>query len=133
VASPIMAPGYVRTHPRVLGTETSWDDNHRVAVTVQVAAPLPAALLRAIDGWRWRGWEQVGYTETRWVQPYDNDRPAAFTTVALRIPLVAAALPTPRYRAGVPETGTAKRAVHAICDLLNDPLRPVLAELDRNC
>jgi hypothetical protein len=130
--SPIMAPGYVRTHPRVLSTEAYRDDDHRVAITVQVAAPLPAALVRAIDGWRWRGWERVGFTETRWVEPYDNDRPAAFTTVALRVPLAAAALPAPRYRAGVPETATAKRAVRAICDLLNDHVRPVLAELDRN-
>jgi hypothetical protein len=123
-----MAPGYVRTHPRVLGTETYWDDDHRVAITVQVAAPLPAALVRAIDGWRWRGWERVGFTEIRWVEPCDNDRPAA----ALRVPLAAAVLPAPRYRAGVPETATAKRAVCAICDLLNDHVRPALAELDHN-
>ena len=94
--SPIMAPGYVRRHPRVLGTDTHWDDEHRVAITVQLAAALPAALVRAIDGWRWRGWEQVGYTETRWVEPYDNDRPAAFTIVTVRVPLTDAVLPRPR-------------------------------------
>jgi hypothetical protein len=127
--SPIMVPGYVRTHPRVLSTEAYWDDDHRVAVTVQVAAPLPASLDRAIDR-RWRGWEQVGYPKVRWVEPYDNDRPAAFTIVALRIPLVAAVFPTPLYRAGVAETATAKRAVHAVCDLLNEQLRQVLVALD---
>jgi hypothetical protein len=127
--SPIMVPGYVRTHPRVLGTEPHGDDDHRVAITVRVAAALQPSLVQALDGWR--GWEHVGYSETRWVEPYDNDRPAAFTIVALRVPLVAAALPTPRYRAGVAETATAKRAVHAVCDLLNEQLRPVLVELDR--
>jgi hypothetical protein len=130
--SPIMVPGYVGTHPRVLGTEAHWDDDRRVAITVRVAAPLQPSLVRAIDGWRWRGWEHVGYTETRWVEPYDNDRPAAFTIVTLRIPLAAATLPTPRYRAGAAETGTAKQAVHAVRDRLNEQLRPVLVELDGN-
>jgi hypothetical protein len=130
--SPIMAPGYVRIHPRVLRTDACWDDDRRVAIAIQVAAPLPGALVRVIDGGRWRGWEQVGFTETRWVEPYDNDRPAAFTTVTMRISLAAAALPTPRYRTGAADTATAKRAVRALCDLFNAQIRPVLVALDNS-
>jgi hypothetical protein len=131
--SPIMVPGYVRTqHPRVLGAEAHWDDEHRVALTVQVAAPPSASLVGTIDGWRWRGCEQVGSIDTRWVEPYDNDRPAILTMVSVRIPLVAVALPKPRYQAGTADTATAKRAVHAVRDLLNDQLRPILAALDDN-
>jgi hypothetical protein len=130
--SPIMAPGYVRTHSRVLGTEACWDDDRRVAMAIQVATPLPGVLVRVIDGWRWRGWQQVGFTETRWVEHYDNDRPAAFTTVTMRIPVAAAALPTPRYRTGAADTATAKRAVCALCDLFNEQIRPVLVALDNS-
>jgi hypothetical protein len=127
--SPIMAPGYVLRHARVLGTEEHWDDEGRAALTVHVATPLPASVEWAITGWRWRGWEHVGYSDPRWVQPYDNDRPAAFTVVALRIPLPAAALPTPRYRDGIAAVATAKRAVGAVRDVLNRELCPVLAAL----
>jgi hypothetical protein len=128
--SPIMAPGYVRPHPRVLGTDEYWDDDQRPALTVLVAAPLPTAVQRGIEGRRWRGWEQHGYPEPRWYVPYDNDCLAVFTRVALRVPLTGAVLPAPRYRADIPDTATAKRAVRVICDLLNRELCPVLAALD---
>lgn len=128
--SPIMAPGYVRLHPRVVGTGEYWDDDQRVAIVVRVAAPLPAEVAGAIDVWRWHGWDQIGYPDPHWVEPYDNDRPAVFTVVTLRIPIPAAALPVPRYRAGAADTATAKQAIRVIHDLLNVQVGPVLAALD---
>lgn len=84
---------------------------------------------RSIDRWRWRGWERHGHDPSLWVVPYDNDRPAAYTMVTLRIPLDGAALPRPRYRAGVADTATAKQAVWVLCGLLNDQVDPVLDAL----
>lgn len=127
--SPIMAPGYVQPHPRVLAADEHWDDYGRAAVLVQVAAPLPEPVARSIDRWRWRGWERHGHDPSFWVAPYDNDRPAAYTMVTLRIPLDGAALPRPRYRAGAADTTTAKQAVQVLCRLLNDQVDPVLDAL----
>jgi len=125
--APIMAPGYVQSHPRVLVADQHWDDDGRAAVLVQLAAPLPEPVARSID--RWRGWERQGHDPSFWAVPYDNDYPAAYATVTLRIPLDRAALPVPRYRTGAPHTATAKQAVHALCGLLNDQVVPLLAAL----
>lgn len=127
--SPIMAPAYVQPHPRIQGTNECWDDDGRSALNVLLATPLPRTLERSLPGRQWwRGWEQVGF-RARWVEPYDNSHAAAYTTLTLRVPLAGATLPMPCYQGDVPDTATAKQAVYAIRDLLNDALRPILAEL----
>ena len=123
---PIMSPGYIRIHPRVQDNCEHWDDDGRVALTVELAMPLPnqiAHYTRALD---WCGWERP---DERWVEPYDNDRPAAFTTLAVRVPLPTGTLPAPSYRNAVPHVRTAQLAVRTICDLLNDATELILDHL----
>jgi hypothetical protein len=125
--SPIMAPGYVRSHPRVVGNGEYWDDEGRPSVTVQIAMPLPTSLIRSARHSAWRSWEQQ-QNDQRWVQPYDNDRPAAFNILVVRVPLQAVTLPLPDYCNDAPTTSVAKSAVRTICDVINDEIRPILAE-----
>lgn len=126
--SPIMAPGYVRWHPRVVNTDEHWDDEGRAGLTVQMAAPLPPPVIQSIGYWRWQGWERYGWQQ-RWVEPYDNDRPAAFTTLAVRLPIDPDLLPTPTFRHGIPTLQTARHAIRCLCRIANETLTPILAAL----
>jgi hypothetical protein len=126
--SPIMSPGYVRSHSRVVGNGEYWDDEGRPSVTVQIAMPLPASLARSAHCSAWRSWERQ-QNDQRWIQPYDNDGPAAFNILVVRVPLQAVSLPLPEYRSDAPATSVAKSAVRTICDLINDEVRPILVEL----
>lgn len=127
--SPIMAPGYVRTHPRIQSVTTTGDDDHRFGVALTLAAPLPAPVAAAIAGHRWRDWERDWHSDW-WFEPYPLDRPAAYTTVAIRIPIPRECLPTPAYyRNGDPDVEVAKQTVRVLCARLNEQLQPILDAL----
>jgi hypothetical protein len=126
---PVMSPSYVRTHPRILSVDTAWDDDDRFGVVVAFAAPLPASIALAIvatGGRPWRDWDPPC-----WYEPYELDRPAAYTTVTIRMPIPRDDLPEPAYhRDGAPEVTTAKAAVRVISARVNSHLQPVFAALD---
>jgi hypothetical protein len=124
---PIMAPGYVSSHPRIQDVTVHWDDEHRAAFAVHIAAPAPtvAQALRS----PWRDWVCDPWLD-RWFDPYDNDRVTVLTTLIVRVPLEAHRLPAPRYQSGMARTETAKDAVAALCTVLNTELNGLLAELD---
>lgn len=130
-SSPIMAPGYVHRHPRIRHVSWCWDDDYRAAFEVQLVAPLPdpiAAVLRR-DSHTWADWHRPWHGEA-WFEPYDNDRPGAFTVVTVRVPINPAALPAPAYdAAGTPDRATAQAAVAAVCTQLNTTLADILAAL----
>jgi hypothetical protein len=130
---PIMAPGLVLTHPRVLSALAVPDeyDGRHLVVTVNLVAGLPAEL-RSLLGGRWRGWqyERAGFGESYWAEPHNRDgRPvrAALPTLALSWPVPAAELPP--MPGDVPDVGEAIEAVSAVAGVLNRELRPVLAAL----
>jgi hypothetical protein len=130
---PIMAPGLVVTHPRVLSALAAPDeyDGRHLVVTVRLVAGLPAEL-RGLLGGRWRGWqyEQTGFGEPYWGEPHDRDgRPvrAALPTLVLSWPVPAADLPP--MAGGVPDVEEAIGAVSAVAGALNRESRPVLAAL----
>jgi hypothetical protein len=124
--SPIMAPGYVRSHPRVLHNCEHWDDEGRGALTIQLATALPTQVARSVRSLGWCDWERH---DQRWVEPYDNDRPAAFASIFVRVPLSPDSLPAPSYHSRTPDTGIAQLAVHVICGLANDKVEPMLIDL----
>jgi hypothetical protein len=126
--SPIMAPGYVSSHPRIQGTEVHWDYDHRAAIAVHIAVPAPPAADRLQS--RWRSWS-CDYAIPRWYDPFDNDRVTALATLVVRVPLDPERLPVPDYRSdGAPDIDTAKIAVGAICRHLNAELADLLDALD---
>jgi hypothetical protein len=130
-SSPVMAPGYVCHHSRVRHVSWCWDEDHRLAFEVQVVAPLPALIEKATSG-RWAGWKRDrSWSGDTWWEPFDNDRPGAFTVVTVRVPLPVDLLPAPYYTArGVPDLSTAKLAVTAVCGQLNTHLAAILAALE---
>ncbi len=121
-----MAPGYVHTHPRVLDNCEHWDDEGRVALTVELAMSLPTQIARSARNMGWRSW---GRRDEQWIEPYDNDGPAAFTTLFVRVPLPQRSLPVPNYNCRAPHLDATQLAVHAICDLINSKIEPIMADL----
>jgi len=126
---PAMSPGYVREHPRVRRVSWCRDDEDRVGFEIQLAAPLPAPIEHAIRGKHWAGWHHQ-WRPDFWWEPYDNDRPGAYTVVTVRVPLTADMLPAPVYQGTVPDVAVAKQAVGAVCQRLNSHLTGILAALD---
>jgi hypothetical protein len=124
---PIMAPGYVSSHPRIQDVTVHWDDEHRAALAVHIAVPAPAvtATLRS----PWRDWTCEHWPD-RWFDPYDNDRVTVLTTLTVRVPVDPHQMPAPRYRSGVPDTDTAKDTVATLRAALNADLTDLLAALD---
>ena len=129
---PIMAPGLVVLHPRILTATAGVDDydGRQLVLTVRLVAGLPDGLRRLLSLWRsWR-YQQHGLSEPAWVEPHDRSgRPVrmALPTLTLSWPVPAAGLPLPG--GGLPDVRAAIDAVSAVAEVLNGELRPVLAHL----
>jgi hypothetical protein len=124
---PIMSPGYVRWHPRVLDYTVGHGGDPepgRLVCQVTVAISLPVWL-----GSPWWGWTQ--YLGRDWCEP-DDGRHAALASLALRWPLATSALPRPRPPAtpGEPNLRDATAAVAALVAAINATAGPVLATLE---
>lgn len=130
--SPIMSPGYVRTHPRVLGTEPHWDDDGRPALTVRLVAPapLPVSDLLGPNVNTWQRHRDLSGHVYAWSEPWDNATVSVFTTLTVRVPVPVDLLPAPRYRSGVPATQTAKHAVNVLCTTANPIVTGLCLALD---
>jgi hypothetical protein len=124
---PIMSPGYVRWHPRVLDHQVSFGDDpdpRRLVLKVTLATALPLWL-----GSPWRSWTpDLGRD---WREP-DDDRRAALASLVLRWPLPVASLPHPStpVRSGQPNLHDAKASVRALVAAINATAGPVLAKLE---
>src|SRR6266545_8105839 len=124
---PIMSPGYVCWHPRVLDHEVSYGDDpdpRRLVCKLTLAVTLPLWL-----GSPWRSWTH--YMGRDWREPDENQH-AALTSLVLRWPLPAASLPRPKppRRSGVPNLADAKASVRALVAAFNATAGPVLAKLE---
>jgi hypothetical protein len=136
---PVMSPGYVRYHPRVLGARlerSGWDGSLAAAVTLVSAWPeqLTAALVKAPrlgdKHASWRDWptERLGGDIASYHEPGEADvaaRPYLLTTLSLQFSVPPAALPQP------PATSTAvlsagQQAVAVVVAELNRIVGPVL-------
>lgn len=99
-----------------------------MAVAVALAVPLPHNAVTAL-GWHWRSWTVDGRSD-RYASPEDNDRPAAYAKLTVRVPLAGRRLPEPRYHgSGKPHLETAKEAVHLAVVQLNGALGELLGRL----
>jgi hypothetical protein len=136
---PVMSPGYVRYHPRVLGARlerSGWDGGLVAGVTSVSAWPeqLTRALARAVRlGDReayWQDWpaEYRGSGPACYYEPGEADiavRPYLLTTVSAQFTVRPAALPDP------PATSAARleagrQAVAVVLAELNRVVGPVL-------
>jgi hypothetical protein len=124
---PIMSPGYVRWHPRVLDHTVSHGqdpDPGRLVCQVTLAISLPLWL-----GAPWWSWTQ--HPGRDWWEPGD-DRHAALARLELRWPLATSALPRPSTPAvpGQPNLRDARASVGALVAVINATAGPVLATLE---
>jgi len=137
---PVMSPGYVRYHPRVLAARlerSGWDGSLVAGVNLVSAWPeqLTKALVRAVrlgdkDAY-WQDWptEYRGGNTTCYYEPSEADiaaRPYLLTTVSLQFTVSSAALPQP------PAISTAllsagEQAVAVVVAELNRIVGPVLS------
>jgi hypothetical protein len=126
--SPIMAPPYVRSHPRAVNVAAHVDEDGRHAVQVDLAITTPAALTASLPDAR-RGWQRT-YTvasdrpDDWWYEPGDNDMATVITTLTARVPFPAAdLLPGASYDDhGNPHVPTAQLAVRTLVDHVNAEL-----------
>lgn len=123
---PVMAPGYVLTHPRIQGTDFHWDDTN-AALAVHIAVPAPPITNRLASSWS--GWHRDTWS-MQWQDPYLNHSITVLSTLTVRIPLRATRLPTPRYTSAAVETAVAKASVAALCRLANSELNNLLSAMD---
>jgi hypothetical protein len=124
---PIMSPGYVRWHPRVLDHQVGYGedpDPGRLVLKVALATFLPLWL-----GSAW--WSWTTYLGREWSEPEDA-RHAALARLELRWPVPVATLPRPRppARSGYPNLRDAKASVRALVAAINQTAGPVLAKLE---
>lgn len=127
---PVMSPGFVAWHPRVLSARAERDDrNGDLLLTVAVISALPQQVARAA-GWPWQSWRYDGWSE-RFSSPElrvaGRDK-ALLPTVTASVLIPAVSLPTPAH--GVPDWREAAEMVRGICSVLNGELGPIVAALD---
>ncbi|MCQ0004515.1 hypothetical protein [Actinomadura madurae] len=135
---PVMAPGYVRYHSRVLGARverSQWDGS--LIAAVSLVAPWPAALARSSD-WRrgrcWRDWPSElcgdGYD---FVDPTERDVtefPFMQAILALTFPVPVDRLPAAPDGPGDGVEERARRVVEGLVAELNQAAGPVLDVLE---
>jgi hypothetical protein len=124
---PIMSPGYVGWHARVLDHSVGYGqdpDPDRLVLKVTLATFLPLSL--GSPWWSWTTW--MGRD---WSDP-DEAKHAALARLELRWPLPVATLPKPRpaARPGEPNLRDAKASVRALVEVINQTAGPVLAKLE---
>ena len=137
---PVMSPGYVRYHPRVLSARlerSGWDGSLAAGVTLVSSWPedFKSALVRAVrlgerDAY-WQDWptEYRGVEATCYFEPSEADiasRLYLLTTVSLQFTVPSAALPQPPATSAVLLTA-GQRAVAGVVAELNRIVGPVLS------
>ncbi len=124
---PIMSPGYLRWHPRVLDYKVSHGENPEPGRLVcQVTLATSPSLWLGSPWWSW-----TTYLGRDWSEP-DDAKHAALARLELRWPIPDATLPRPHRpaRAGYPNLRDAKASVRALVEGINQTAGPVLAKLD---
>jgi hypothetical protein len=136
---PVMAPGYIRMHPRVLAARVevnTWDGS--LFGAVELAAPWPAPLARARDwqcGQWWQTWpveHTLGGPEY-YREPDDRDLtrgPYLLARARLLFPLPADGMPAALGGPDDALEGKARTAAEALVAAMNGAVTPVLGALE---
>lgn len=137
---PIMAPGYVRQHPRIQLARiahNTWDGTITGFVTLITGWP---SILQGAREWkggaRWYGWptEYTGGQGERYYEPSEED----LTTGSYLMCSAEMAFPVPMDHLPHPPTnprdlvGDAQDAVAVLVSALNQVVEPVIAALERS-
>lgn len=139
---PVMSPGYVRRHPKILRAElerSDWDG--KLLACVDLITPPPQAL-RQSSGWGggrwWRDWPAESLIgRENYFEPGGRelrDDPYILPSVSLRWAVPDDRVPAPPAdRPGLTELQhAAKRCVIALVAELNRTVNPVLSQLGRS-
>jgi hypothetical protein len=95
---PVMAPGYVRMHPRVRSASlgiSDWDGSLIAAVDLIAPQPKDFRYLRSDRG-TWKDWPAEGWRDLRYHEPYGDELDGKcflLTTIGLRFTVPAGDLP----------------------------------------
>jgi hypothetical protein len=137
---PVMAPGYVRFHSRVLDARldrNNWDGS--LTATVTLAAPWPQPLASSNDwqgGMRWKDWpvlRNLGADDATYNDPTDEELTRSAYLMAdarLAFPVPDSGLPTPPSDPADGLEATARTAVSQMVDALNRIVTPMVQALD---
>jgi hypothetical protein len=138
--SPVMSPGYVRYHPRVLAARlerSGWDGNLVAGVNLvsswpeQLKTPLARALRLGGRDVYWQDWptEYRGGDTVSYYEPGEADvavRPYLLATASLQFTVPSAALPEPPATSAT-LLSAGQQAVAVVVAELNRIVGPVLA------
>ena len=137
---PVMSPGYVRRHRRVLSARVEFSAwNATLAGVVELATPWPQPLASSRDwqhGTCWHDWpfERFGATQY-WREPDEEElatRPYLMASARLAFPLRPAVplLAAPPGPQGAEDA--ARRAVRVLMLTMNTVVSPVIETLERS-
>jgi hypothetical protein len=137
---PVMSPGYVRYHPRVLSAQlerSGWDGS--LVAGVNLVSPWPGQLAKTLvrpvrlgdKDAHWQDWptEYRGGDTVSYYEPGEADvaaRPYLLATLSLHFTVASAALPEPPATSAV-LLGAGQQAVAVVVAELNRIVGPVLA------
>ena len=135
---PVMAPGYVREHPRVIRAQldrSDWDGSLLATVDLVTSQPKHLRWMRSDDDrGLWRDWPHEGRSgQERYREP-DSDElassPYLLTTASLRFTVPSGGLPQPHEDGA--DIETCQQSVAVLVRELNLIVRPVLARIEEN-
>jgi hypothetical protein len=138
--TPVMSPGFVRRHPRVISAVVqfnAWDAT--LAGAVQLVTPWPQALASSGD-WRhdvwWQDWPMETFGGVRWREPDEHEltghaylMASAWLAFPLRVP--AGLPPAPSGPDDCVEEA-ARKAVATLVRTMNAVVMPVIQTLERS-
>jgi hypothetical protein len=138
---PVMAPGYVRHHPRVLRGRVAynaWDGT--LNGLVRVVTPWPQALAQSrawhSGGARWRDWpvESFGGRDVLYREPGEDEAAGhryLMASAALIFPLPIDGLPAAPSGPGDDVEDAAREAVRVLVTAMNAVVTPVIEALEQ--
>jgi hypothetical protein len=132
--TPVLDPGYVRFHRRVLTADcrrNTWDGT--LVAQVTMVAPWPEPLSRSRTWWRDRGWRNWPQTFGQFLVPSDRElskTPHARGLLVLDTPIPLDQFPPVPDEPSADLQELAQRTVAVLARELNDLLVPMLRQLD---
>lgn len=137
---PVMAPGYVRFHPRILDARlerNNWDGSLTATVTLAARWPQPLASSHEWQlGTRWQDWpvlRNLGSDDVTYNEPTEQELTRSAYLMAsarLAFPVPDAELPAPPSGPADDLEATALTAVTRVVDALNRIVTPVVTAMD---